>query len=158
MKKPSKSSPDKEMLKAFEAAGLVEYMEYLKSGKRIMMTNFKAGVARGLGLTLGMSLVIAVIAWVVALLVDLPVVGEYAQKVEQYMEEYRESTNYTDEFEEMSDILRQIDDNTSPPGEDAVGEEGGVAEDPNAVEVASEPGSDEVNANASSAENELPGS
>jgi hypothetical protein len=133
MKKPTKSSPDKEMLKAFEAAGLVEYMEYLKSGRRIMMTNFKAGVARGLGLTLGMSLVIAIIAWIVALLVDLPVVGEYAQKVEEYMEEYRESTNYTDEFNEMNEILRQIDDNTSPPGGESVLEEVGAVEDPNGV-------------------------
>jgi hypothetical protein len=133
MKKPTKSSPDKEMLKAFEAAGLVEYMEYLESGRRIMMTNFKAGVARGLGLTLGMSLVIAIIAWIVALLVDLPVVGEYAQKVEEYMEEYRESTNYTDEFNEMNEILRQIDDNTSPPGVESVREAVGVAEDPNGV-------------------------
>ena len=29
-----------------EAAGVVEYLEYLQSGKRVMLTNFKAGVAK----------------------------------------------------------------------------------------------------------------
>lgn len=115
MKKPSKSSPEKEMLKSFEAAGLIEYLEYLQSGKRIMMTNFKAGVAKGLGLTLGMSVVLAIMAWVLTLLVDLPVIGEYASQVEDYMNEYRESTNYTDEFYEMNELLRNIDENTSLP-------------------------------------------
>ncbi len=103
------------MLKSFEAAGLIEYLEYLQSGKRIMMTNFKAGVAKGLGLTLGMSVVLAIMAWVLTLLVDLPVIGEYASQVEDYMNEYRESTNYTDEFYEMNELLRNIDENTSLP-------------------------------------------
>ena len=46
-----KNSPDKEIIKTFEAAGVVDYMEYLKSGKRVFWVNFKAGVAKGLGLT-----------------------------------------------------------------------------------------------------------
>ena len=100
------------MLRAFEAAGLVEYLEYLQSGKRIMLTNFKAGVAKGLGLTLGMSVVLGVIAWVLTLMIDLPVIGEYANDVVNYMNEYRESTNYTDEFQEMNELLRHIDENT----------------------------------------------
>ena len=111
IKKP-KESPDKELLKAFEAAGLIEYMEYLQSGRRIMMTNFRAGIAKGLGLTLGMSLVLGIFAWILTLLVDLPLIGEYAAKVENYMIEYRESTNYTDEFNEMNELLRHIDENT----------------------------------------------
>ena len=116
MKKPDKSSPDKEMLKAFEAAGLVDYLEYIQSGKRIMAANFKAGVARGLGITVGMSLVLGIVAWVLTLLVDLPVVGEYAAQVEAYMNEYRESTNYNDDFEKMNELLRHIEENTKEPG------------------------------------------
>lgn len=114
MEKPEKSSPEQEMLKAFEAAGVIEYMQYLQSGKRIMLTNFRAGVARGLGVTLGMSVVLGFVAWIVALLVDLPVVGEYARQAEDYMNEYRESTNYTDEFNEMNTLLQRIDENTRP--------------------------------------------
>ncbi len=116
MKKPDKSSPDKEMLKAFEAAGLVEYLEYIQSGKRIMAANFKAGVARGLGITVGMSLVLGIVAWVLTLLVDLPLIGEYAEQVEAYMNEYRESTNYNDDFAEMNELLRHIEENTKDYG------------------------------------------
>ena len=126
MKKPDKSSPESEVLKAFEAAGLIEYLEYIKSGKRIMMTNFKAGVARGLGLTLGMSIVLGIVAWVLALLVDLPVVGEYAKEVENYMTEFRDSTNYNDEFDEMNALLRSIEENTQDGSSDI-----GAVADPN---------------------------
>ena len=112
MPSPPKSSPDKELLKTFEAAGLVEYIEYLQSGKRIMLTNFKAGVAKGLGLTLGMSVVLGLFAWVLTILVDLPLIGEYALQAETYMNEYKENTNYSDEFAEMSEQLRDINENT----------------------------------------------
>ncbi|MEH6592163.1 MAG: DUF5665 domain-containing protein [Halioglobus sp.] len=116
MPSPPKSSPDKELLKSFQAAGLVEYIEYLQSGKRIMLTNFKAGVAKGLGLTLGMSVVLGLFAWVLTILVDLPLIGEYALKAETYMSEYKESTNYSDEFAEMNAQLREINDNTRKSG------------------------------------------
>jgi hypothetical protein len=100
------------MLKAFEASGLIEYMEYLQSGKRIMLTNFKAGVAKGLGVTLGMSVVLGLAAWVLTMMVNLPLIGQYASDAKQYMLEYQEHTNYTDEFMEMNQLLRQIDENT----------------------------------------------
>ena len=111
MPAPPDSSPEKELLKTFEAAGLVEYLEYLQSGKRIMLTNFKAGVAKGLGLTLGMSVVLGLAAWVLAMLVDMPVVGEYAREAETYMNEFKENTNYNDEFSEMIEQLREINEN-----------------------------------------------
>jgi hypothetical protein len=57
----------------------VEYLEYLQSGKRIMLTNFKAGMTKGLGLTLGMSVVLGLFAWMLTLLVDLPIIGKLAQ-------------------------------------------------------------------------------
>ena len=116
MPSPPKSSPDKELLKTFEAAGLVEYIEYLQSGKRIMLTNFKAGVAKGLGLTLGMSVVLGLFAWVLTMLVDLPLIGEYALQAKTYMNEYTESTNYSDEFADMSEQLREINQNTRKSG------------------------------------------
>ena len=44
---PSKptESPDKEIVKVFEAAGVVDYLQYLQSSKKILWTNFKAGLA-----------------------------------------------------------------------------------------------------------------
>lgn len=126
MPKKPKESPDKEMLKTFEAAGLVDYMEYLQSRRRILWTNLIAGIAKGLGLTLGMSVVLGLAAWVLTILVQLPIVGEWAQAATDYMKEYQENTNYSDEFKEMNELLKQINLNTGgqhPASPEAVGNE-----------------------------------
>jgi hypothetical protein len=106
-----KTSPDKEVVKAFEAGGVVEYLEYLQSGKRVMWLNFKAGVAKGFGITIGMTVVLGLFIWVLTMLVDLPVIGEYFADAKEYIDEYKESTNYTDEFAEMNQLLREINEN-----------------------------------------------
>ena len=111
MKSKPKPSPDKELIKVFEAAGVVDYLEYLNSGKRIMWVNFKAGVARGLGMTIGMTVILGGIVWILAMLVDLPVVGEYFAEAKQYVTEYAENTNYKDEFVEMNESLKEINEN-----------------------------------------------
>jgi hypothetical protein len=112
MKSRPKSSPDKELVKTFEAAGVVEYMEYLQSGKRIMWVNFKAGIAKGFGITVGMTLVVGIFVWVLTMLVDLPLIGEYFQEAKIYVDEYKENTNYSDEFSEMNQLLREINENS----------------------------------------------
>jgi len=111
MKSKPKTSPDKELIKVFEAAGVVDYLEYLQSGKRIMWINFKAGIARGLGMTVGLAVVLGILVWVLTMLVDLPVVGEYFAEAKQYITEYADDTNYTDEFAEMNQLLRDINEN-----------------------------------------------
>lgn len=100
------------MIKAFEAAGIIDYLQYLRSGKRLMWINFKAGVARGLGITVGATLVLGVAIWILAKLVDLPIIGEYFEQVMLYINEYAESTNYNAEFTEMIGLLREIKENT----------------------------------------------
>ena len=111
MKAP-KYSPDKEIVKLFEAAGVVEYLEYLQSSKRIMWVNFRAGVAKGLGLTVGLAVVLGITVWVLTMLVDLPLVGEYFADAKQYLTDYANSTNYEDEFSEMNQQLMEINENT----------------------------------------------
>jgi hypothetical protein len=112
MKSIPKSSPDKELVKVFEAAGVVEYLEYLQSGKRIMWVNFKAGVAKGLGITIGMSVVLGLLIWVLTMLVNLPVLGQYFAEAKTYITEYAETTNYKNDFAEMNRLLQEIDENT----------------------------------------------
>lgn len=112
MNSPPKTSPDKELVKAFEAAGVVEYLQYLQSGKRIMWTNFKAGIAKGFGITIGMTVVLGIFIWILTKLVSLPFVGEYFEEAERYVNEYADKTNYTDEFAEMNQLLREIKENT----------------------------------------------
>ena len=106
------SFPEKELVKIFEAAGVVDYLQYLQSNKRILWANFKTGLAKGFGITVGMSLVLGILIWMLTMLVNLPFVGEYFQKTEDYINEYAENTNYNDEFDEMNDIFREIRDNT----------------------------------------------
>ncbi|MBE9548354.1 MAG: hypothetical protein IMF09_03020 [Proteobacteria bacterium] len=116
MKSAPKSSPDKELIKIFEAGGVVDYLEYLQSGKRLMWLNFKAGIARGFGITIGMTLVVGIFIWILTMLVDLPVVGEYFAHAKQAANEYAENTNYNDEFVEMNRILSEINENIKEPG------------------------------------------
>ena len=111
MKSMPKSSPDKELVKIFEAAGVVDYLEYLQSGKRIMWVNFKAGIAKGFGITIGMTVVVGIFIWILTMLVDLPLIGEYFQEAKLYVDEYKESMNYTEEFSEMNQLLREINEN-----------------------------------------------
>lgn len=115
MKSAPKASPDKELIKIFEAGGVVDYLEYLQSGKRLMWLNFKAGIARGFGITVGMTLVVGIFIWVLTMLVDLPVVGEYFAHAKQAANEYAENTNYKDEWSEMHILLREISENTNEP-------------------------------------------
>lgn len=112
MKTTQNISSDQEIIKIFEAAGVVDFLEYLQSGKRLMWINFKAGIAKGLGITLGMTVVLGLLIWVLTLLVDIPIVGEYFQDARQYVTEYAENTNYSEDFEEMNQILQEINENT----------------------------------------------
>ena len=114
-----KSSPDKELVKVFEAAGVVDFLEYLQSGKRVMWLNFKAGVAKGLGITVGMTVILGVLVWVLTILVDVPLVGQYFAEAKSYVTEYAENTNYKADFEELNRQLKEINENT----ENAAGEE-----------------------------------
>ena len=113
MKSMPKSSPEKELVKVLDAADVLEFLEYLKSGKRVFWINFKAGVAKGLGVTVGMTLILGVIAWVLTMLVDLPLVGEYFEDAKSYVTEYAENTNYKSDFEVMNQQLQEIIENTS---------------------------------------------
>jgi len=112
MKSKPKSSPEKEIIKSFEAGGVVDYLEYLQSGKRLMWVNFRAGVAKGFGVTVGMTVVLALAIWILTMLVGLPFVGEYFAEAEQIITEYADSTNYEDEFSEMNQQLKEINENT----------------------------------------------
>jgi hypothetical protein len=112
MKSMPKSSPEKELVKVLNAADVVEFLEYLKSGKRVFWVNFRAGVAKGLGVTVGMTVILGFLVWVLTMLVDLPLVGEYFKDAQSYVTEYAENTNYKADFEVMNQQLQEINENT----------------------------------------------
>ena len=111
MKSMPKSSPEKELVKVLTAADVVEFLEYLKSGKRVFWVNFRAGVAKGLGVTVGMTVILGILVWVLTMLVDLPLVGEYFKEAQSYVTEYAENTNYKADFEVMNQQLQEINEN-----------------------------------------------
>lgn len=110
MKAPQ-NSLDTELVKVFKAAGVVDFMQYLQSDRSIMWINFKAGVAKGLGMTLGMSVVLGLLIWILTKLVALPVVGEYFADTEEYVNEFVEKTDYKSELQEMNRVLKEINKN-----------------------------------------------
>lgn len=111
MSSKPKTSPEKELIKTFEAAGVVDYLQYLQSSKRILWTNLQAGIAKGFGITIGATVVLGIFIWILTKLVSLPFIGEHFEKVQVQIQDYADKTNYTDEFEEMNQLLRQINDN-----------------------------------------------
>jgi hypothetical protein len=110
MKAPQ-NSPDAELVKVFKAAGVVDFMQYLQSDRSIMWINFKAGVAKGLGMTLAMSVVLGLLIWTLTKLVALPLVGEYFADAEEYVNEFIEKTDYKSELQEMNRVLKEINKN-----------------------------------------------
>lgn len=76
-----------------------------------MWINFKAGVAKGLGMTLGMSVVLGLLIWILTKLVAIPVVGEYFTDAEVYVNEFVEKTDYKSELQEMNRVLKEINKN-----------------------------------------------
>lgn len=108
MASPPKNSPDAELVKVFKAAGVVDFMQYLQSGRSILWINFKAGIAKGLGMTLGMTVVLGLLIWALTKLVALPVVGEYFEEAQEFINEYVEKTDYKSELVEMNRLLDEI--------------------------------------------------
>ena len=51
----------KQLYDEFNRAGLLEYIELVKSPKRLFWLNFFSGLAKGLGLTIGTAIVLTVL-------------------------------------------------------------------------------------------------
>ncbi|MDT8902481.1 DUF5665 domain-containing protein [Anaeroselena agilis] len=79
--------PDKEpsadylrrLVERLEAMRIAEYLELLEKPRRLVMTNFVAGVARGLGFAIGTTIVFAVVIEVLRrlILINIPVISDY---------------------------------------------------------------------------------
>lgn len=104
------SHTEKQIIKTLEHSGVADYIQYLKSPWRIFWTNLLAGISRGLGIILGMTVVLGVSLWVLSQMESLPVIGEYFGTIQNQITEYAESTNYSEEFQEMQGTLSEIRD------------------------------------------------
>lgn len=89
VKKPNTEKPKKKvnpiqieddvhaLVKALEAKGFDDFIQYLRSPWRIVWSNLLAGIFRGLGILIGMTMIIGLIAWILSQLINFPVIGEY---------------------------------------------------------------------------------
>ena len=101
------------LVNALQAAGIDEFMEYIRSPWKMLWPNFVAGVARWFGALVGVTIVITLVWWILSGLIDLPLIGKklepYVQHVEAEFKKYTEATNYRDNFERMEATLESID-------------------------------------------------
>lgn len=101
------------LIDAIEAAGLQEFIEYIRSPWKMLWPNFVAGVARGFGALVGATIVIASIWWFLSTLIDLPLIGKklepFIEKVQTEFTKYTEANNYRPNFERIENTLNSID-------------------------------------------------
>ncbi len=87
----------KELLKAFETfrkVELREFRDYLAAPKKIILANFIAGTARGLGFFFGAAIVVAGVSFLLKeILANIPVIGDLSLALETWIEQTLESPN-----------------------------------------------------------------
>lgn len=68
---------------AIEKANIAEWIELYRSPWRLMLINFAAGVARGLGLAIGFTILGAILIYIIRelALLNLPVIGKLIAEI-----------------------------------------------------------------------------
>lgn len=67
------------LAKRLEELRIADYMELLEKPRKLIFTNFIAGIARGLGFALGTTIVFAVVVEALRriILINIPVISDY---------------------------------------------------------------------------------
>jgi hypothetical protein len=118
IKKMPKEEQDKVewLIDAIWAAGLEEFIDYIRSPWKMLWPNFIAGIARGFGALVGASIVIGLIGWTLAVIIDLPLIWRrlepYVHQIQTDFKKYTEATNYNQKFDNMEKVLIEIRNNT----------------------------------------------
>ncbi len=68
-----------------EKADFKDILENYTNPKKRVITNFTAGLSRGLGLSVGTFVILGLLGWVLSLFVDLPMVGDYIKNLQDYI-------------------------------------------------------------------------
>ncbi|PYE45795.1 hypothetical protein HUB98_12620 [Paenibacillus barcinonensis] len=74
---------------SLERAQIKDIIENYGSPKRRIITNFTAGMARGLGLTVGTFVVLGLLAFILSQFVNMPIIGQYIADLLGYIEDYK---------------------------------------------------------------------
>ncbi len=67
------------LVERLEAMRIADYLELLEKPRRLIVTNFFAGIARGLGFAIGTTIVFAVVIEVLRrlILINIPLISDY---------------------------------------------------------------------------------
>jgi hypothetical protein len=67
------------LVERLEAMRIADYLELLEKPRRLVVTNFIAGIARGLGFAIGTTIVFAVVIEVLRrlILINIPLISDY---------------------------------------------------------------------------------
>jgi hypothetical protein len=78
-----------DLAQAMEKMKIAEYVEYLKDTRRMLFTNFLAGIARGLGMAVGFTILGALVIYILrqVVLLNLPLIGDFIADIVQLVNE-----------------------------------------------------------------------
>ncbi|HHZ17398.1 MAG TPA: DUF5665 domain-containing protein [Peptococcaceae bacterium] len=79
----------KDLALVMEKMKLAEYVEYMNDPKRMLLTNFLAGIARGLGMAVGFTILGALLLYLLKQLVmlNLPLISSFIAQIVEMVNE-----------------------------------------------------------------------
>lgn len=80
-----------ELAKRLDDASVAEYVEFMRSPRRVAWSNFVAGIARGFGIAIGASVLMAVFLYILSVVIELnvPIIGKLIADIVKFVEHYR---------------------------------------------------------------------
>ena len=74
---------------AVEKIKMAEYVEFLNNTRRMLYTNFLAGIARGLGMAVGFTILGALLVYLLrqVVLLNLPLISDFIADIVQLVNE-----------------------------------------------------------------------
>lgn len=72
-----------------EKSKFTDYVNYLENPKRLLWTNFLAGLSRGFGIAVGVTILGAIVMYLLEMIVgwNLPVIGKFISEIVRIVEE-----------------------------------------------------------------------
>lgn len=75
-------------------SGLKDYLDYLSSPPKIFLSNFLAGIGRGLGFVIGATVVLSFVVFLIGtILSQIPVIGNFFHWLDQFLQQSLQQRN-----------------------------------------------------------------
>lgn len=72
---------------SLERSNFKDIVENYMNPKKRIITNFTAGLSRGLGMTIGTFVVLGLLGYILSLFVEMPLIGDYIADLLSYIEQ-----------------------------------------------------------------------